>query len=94
MAAGGSWSVYRDYTFNSNSNRIASLDDSKAREIAQYLRENPTYRVALDGSNEANVGSVRTAMIDAGVAANRIQTGAYGDPQLRADRRVAVLIGN
>lgn len=46
-------------------------------------------RVGLDGSNERKVLAVRHALIMAGVPASRIQTGAYGDPQLRRDGRVA-----
>ena len=59
-----------------------------------YLSQNPTYRVALDGVNSDNVGKVRSAMIDQGVAPSRIETGAYGDPALRGDRNVAVLMSN
>jgi hypothetical protein len=34
------------------------------------------------------------ALIDAGVPADKIQTGAFGDPQLRRNSRVAVLVSN
>ena len=94
MAAGGSWSLYRDFTFNTNSDSIARADGNKAREIAVYMNENPTYRGAIDGPNAGHVGSVRMAMIDAGIPASRIQTGTYGDPQLRSNGRVAVLVSN
>ena len=67
---------------------------NRAREIAEYTNENPSYRVAIDGSNRRHVGNVRDALISAGVPASKIQTGAYGDPQLRGDRRVAVLVSN
>ena len=94
MASGGSWSLYRDFTFTADSDNFVSSDGNKAREIAEYTNENPSYRVAIDGSNGRHVGNVRDALISAGVPASKIQTGAYGDPQLRGDRRVAVLVSN
>jgi len=92
LAGGGGWSAYRDYTFNVNSEEILRADGSKAREIADYMNQNPSLQVAIDGSNDRRVNAVRSALINAGVAPNRIQTGAFGDPQRRADRRVEVLV--
>jgi len=94
MAGGSDWSVYRDYTFSANSDAIVGSDSNKAREIANYMERNPSSRVGIDGSNELRVGNVREALIDAGVPAYKIQTGAFGDPQLRRDSRVAVLFTN
>ena len=37
---------------------------------------------------------VRGALIVAGVPSAKIQTGAFGDPQLRRDGRVGVLVSN
>jgi hypothetical protein len=88
----GGWNAYRDYTFNVNSNEILSSDGNKAREIADYLNQNPSARIAIDGTNQARVARVRTAVIDAGVPAYKIQTGSFDDPQLRRDGRVAVLV--
>ena len=86
--------AYRDYTFNTNSNEILRSDSGKAREIASYMDQNPSRRVGIDGSNERRVGVVRDALMVAGVPASKIQTGAFGDPQLRRDGRVAVLVSN
>ena len=94
LARGGSWSPFRDYTFDSYSNAIHTADGSKAREVAAYTSQNPTVRVAIDGSNDQRVGSVRDALINAGVPAYKIQTGAFGDPQLRRDGRVNVLLSS
>jgi hypothetical protein len=52
------------------------------------MREN------FDSSNTNRVGVVRAALIDAGVRAGKIQSGALGDPQLRRDGRVEVLVSN
>jgi len=94
MAQGGSWNSYRDYDFNFNSDDIMSSDSNKAREVADYMNQNPSLRVGIDGSNQRRVGNVRTALIEAGVPAYKIQTGAFGDPQQRRNSRVAVLVGN
>jgi len=94
MVGGGSWTSYRDYTFNVNSDDILSSDGNKAREIADYMNQNPNARVAIDGANQRRVNRVRDALINAGAPANRIQTGSFGDPQQRRDGRVAVLVSN
>jgi outer membrane protein OmpA-like peptidoglycan-associated protein len=74
---------------------ILRADSNKAREIADYLNQNPSSRVAIDGSSERRVSEVRNALIGAGVPAYKIQTGAFGDPQTRSDEgRVAVLVSN
>jgi hypothetical protein len=44
--------------------------------------------------DERRVGNVRDALINAGVPAYKIQTGAFGDPQLRRSGRVAVLLAS
>jgi hypothetical protein len=43
------------------------------------MNQNPSARVAIDGSSERRVNSVRTALIDAGVPAYKIQTGGRED---------------
>jgi outer membrane protein OmpA-like peptidoglycan-associated protein len=94
MAGGGSWSSYRNFAFNAGSDAILGSDSDKVGEIAGYVSENPSYRVGIDGANPRRVENVRDALIDAGVPASRISTGAFGDPELRNDGRVAVLISN
>ena len=89
---GSGWSFYRDYTFNVNSDAILRSDGNKAQEISDYMNQNPSARVAIDGSNDRRVSSVRDALINAGVPAHKIQTGSFDDPQLRRDGRVAVLV--
>ena len=88
------WSLYRAFTFEGRSDDITGADSNKAREIANYLNRNPSFRVAIDGPSARYVHSVVDALKDAGVPASKMQTGAFGDPQLRSDRRVAVLVSN
>jgi hypothetical protein len=58
------------------------------------MYQNPSVRAAIDGPNPVRVNNVREALIQAGVSPNRIQTGAFGNPQLRGDRRVEVLLSS
>jgi outer membrane protein OmpA-like peptidoglycan-associated protein len=92
MVGSSGWNSYLDYTFNSNDDNIISGDRDKAREIAAYMNNNPSALIALDGSNAQRVNNVRGALLNAGVPASRIQTGAYGNPQYRHNSRVAVLV--
>ena len=92
-AAGGEWRWYRDYAFNFNSDNIRPPDENTAQQIAEYLKQNPALRVALDGAIERRVLKVRSALVDAGVPAGKVQFGAFGDPKRRRDSRVTVLIG-
>ena len=94
MAGNGGWNSYVDYTFEANSNEILRSDRNKAGDVAKYMDRNPSQRIALDSSNARRVGVVRTALIDAGVPAYKIESGAVGDPQLRRDGRVEVLVSN
>ena len=46
------------------------------------------------GLTDRRVEAVRASLLDAGVPANRISVGAYGDAQTRRDRRVEVLFAS
>src|SRR5207245_8319417 len=93
------WSSYRDFWFDYNSSRIDATDSSKVTDIAGYLKQNPSSRLAIDGAlpagdadlSDRRVDSVREALIAAGVPAYQIYTGMFGAPLLRRERRVEVL---
>src|SRR2546426_4527108 len=71
----------------------------KVTDIAGYLKQNPSFRLAIDGAlpagdadlSDRRIDSVREALTAAGVPAYKIYTGAFGDPLLRRERRVEVL---
>jgi hypothetical protein len=78
---------------------------STISEMAAYMARNPSMELGLDGSinpasahpinqdlSDRRVSAVRDALIQAGVPAHRIETGAFADPQLRRNRRVDVLL--
>jgi len=58
------------------------------------MDENRSLRIGLDGADENRTNNVRNALIDAGVPAYKIEMGAFGDPQLRQNNRVLVLISS
>ncbi len=86
------WSLYREYTFVRDGNAIGPADLHKAREISELVDQHPSYRIGIDGTHQERVNVVRRALIAAGVPADAIEMGEFGDPQLRRDRWVAVLI--
>jgi hypothetical protein len=94
------WVSYRDFWFSENSADILSAQKSVLAEMADYVKRNPSLVLGIDGFMDSHhedlsnnrVNSVRNALIDAGVPAERIKTGAFGDSKLRRDGRVEVLI--
>lgn len=94
LAGGAGWSLFREYSFNAYDNAIQRADSNTAREVASYLAQNPSYRIGIDGMDDRRVSNVRSALIDAGVPEFKIQTGAFDNPQLRRDSRVAVLVSS
>jgi outer membrane protein OmpA-like peptidoglycan-associated protein len=101
----GHWTAYRDFTFYTDRTDLQPSDVTMANEIAGYMAHNPSLQIGIDGStnpsggastdqdlNNRRVEAVHNALINAGVPASKIQTGAFGDPQLRRDGRVEVLI--
>ena len=100
----GRWTSYRAFWFDSDTADLRNSDMSQVAEIADYMKENSSLKIGLDGSipsgsnsNKLDLAglrtiSVRDAMIKAGVPASRIETGAFGDAKLARERRVEVLI--
>src|SRR5437667_179763 len=95
-ADGERWSSYRDFWFDYNSFGIDATDAGKVIDIASYLKQNPSFRLAIDGAMPAGdvdlgdrrVDSVREALIAAGVPAYKIYTGTFGGPLLPRESRV------
>jgi hypothetical protein len=94
IGAGGSSNPSWSYTFGDRGNDILSSDRGKARDIVNYVNENPSSRVTIDGPNPRYVRSVVEALTDGGVSSARIQTGAFTDPRLRNAQRVDVMVSN
>jgi len=103
----GRWTAYRDFWFAFGRSDMQQADQYKVGEITQYMNQNPSFRLSIDGSmdprgtdprsqdlTDRRVNTVREALIQAGVPAYRIQTGTFGDEGRRRDRRVEVLISS
>ncbi len=58
------------------------------------MAEDESRRIGLDGADPTRVEAVRRELLEAGVPAYKIQSGAFGDPQLRSYERVTVLVSN
>ena len=111
-----SWTKFKDILFDFDKSDIRSNETSKVADIASYVKQNPSTMVGIDGYadprgtdkynqalSERRVNAVRDALMRAGVARDKIQTGAFGEMRLKcqeateacwqSDRRVEVLIG-
>jgi len=95
-----SWTSYRVITFDNGRADLSAFDKNTVSEIAAYMAKNPSLQVGLDGYKDPSyqnlsdrrVGTVRDALIVAGVPSYKVQVGAFGDPQFSRDRRVEVLL--
>jgi outer membrane protein OmpA-like peptidoglycan-associated protein len=99
------WTSYRDFWFQTDQADLSDVDMGKVSDAAVYMKNNPSLQIGIDGSldpqnnNSADrdlssrrVMAIRTALMDAGVPADKIKTGTFGDAKLRRDRRVEVLL--
>jgi hypothetical protein len=68
------------------------LERDSISDIAAYIAQNPSLQLDIDGPSNSRAGSVRDALVQAGIPAYKIQMGAVGDPQLRRNDRVEVQI--
>jgi outer membrane protein OmpA-like peptidoglycan-associated protein len=96
----GTWTPFNEFWFDGNQSNVQQSDSGKVADIASYLRQNPGQQVGIDGPSDAGntslgnrrIGSVRDALLQAGVPAYKIQSGSFGNPRERRDRRVEVLV--
>ncbi len=99
------WTSYRDFWFDTDMALIHDADSAKIAEIASYMNDNPSLYLGIDGSTnpratdrramdlgDRRVRAVRDALIQAGVPANRVSSGMFGNADLRRDGRVEVLL--
>lgn len=98
------WTPYREFWFQGNDIVMYEEDRQTASEIATYVNKNPSLVVAIDASPRLGSDSrsqticdqraraVSELLVKAGVSSDRIRFGEFGDPDLRRDRRVEVLI--
>jgi len=71
-----------------------------AAEMADYVKRNPSLILGIDGYmdnqnrelSNGRIEAVRESLINSGVPSDRIRVGVFGDPKLRREGRVEVLI--
>ncbi len=109
------WQPVSDVHFAFNKADLLPSETGKVSELAAYLKQNPAYQVELEGFADPRgtqaynlklstrrVHAVREALIGAGVPADRILIGAYGELNRKCaekseqcwqqDRRVEVIV--
>lgn len=90
------WQQFDDVRFDLNKTDLRTSEAEKVSELAAYLKQNPTFRVELEGFadprgsdaynmklSSRRVNAVRDALIAAGVDKERILVGAYGELNLK-----------
>ena len=99
------WTSYRDFWFADGRADLHDAEMAKVSEIVTYMKKNPSLHLGIDASLDSQnynkrdqdlsnqrVKAIRDALINAGIPANKIQVGPFGDPELRRARRVEVLL--
>jgi outer membrane protein OmpA-like peptidoglycan-associated protein len=100
------WQNYKALDFDTNRADLKTSEDGKIAEIAAYVKNNPSLEIGIDANanqtgsaqqqrdlrelSNQRVKSVRDSLIKAGVPADKIKDGAFGDASRRADRRVDI----
>ncbi len=90
-APGTRWTPLKEIMFDFDRTDIRYSESRKPAEIAAYVSQNPSVRLGIDGYTDSRgtsqynpslsqrrVTTVRDALIQAGVPADRIETGTFG----------------
>lgn len=109
------WVTFKDILFDFDKADVRVTETEKIFEITTFMKENPSVHLGIDGHadprgstsynlalSQRRVSAIRTALIAAGVPADRIKTGAFGEERPKCveateacwqlDRRVEVLV--
>ncbi|MEO3429594.1 hypothetical protein AAFN88_12085 [Pelagibius sp. CAU 1746] len=94
------WTAYRAFSFGSGQSNVSLFDAKQASEISTYMAQNPSLRLGIDSNGQLGnqdlearrVAAVRNSLIQAGVPAYKIESGAIGDPLLRRNQQVNLLL--
>lgn len=99
------WHLYQEIWFGYNNARLEAAEMNKLSEIARYLKENPSIKLAVDNALDSRstdsrdqelstrrIQVVHDVLVKAGVPSSTIEVGAFGNSKLARDRRIAVLL--
>ncbi len=89
------WMSLKEFMFDYGRSEIRYSESSKPGEVAAYVSQNPSVRLGIAGYtdmqgtgqynlplNQRRVATVRDPLIQAGVSADRIETGAFGSDRV------------
>jgi len=93
------WISLRDILFDYDTAEIRSSEMSKISDVADYVKQNPSVRVGIDGStdllrgtnrynatlSERRISNVRDALLRHGVSSERIETGRFAAERLECN---------
>ena len=92
------WARFSDIQFDLNRAELRSAEAGKVEQLAAYLKQNPTFRVEIEGFADPRgsqaynlklstqrVNAVRDVLIAQGVSQDRILIGAYGKLNRKAE---------
>jgi len=98
------WTEYREFWFDAGTDSIHPADQAKVAGIATYMNDNPSLQIGIDSSMNTNSAdrsnldlatrrgnAVRDALVQSGVASNRITSGTFDNVDFRRDGRVELL---
>jgi outer membrane protein OmpA-like peptidoglycan-associated protein len=98
---GSRWSSLKEFMFDYDRSDIRYSESRKPSEVAAYMSQNPSVRLGvagytdMQGTNQYNpplnqrrVATVRDALIQAGVPADRIETGTFGTERFQCNPAV------
>ena len=85
------WTLVKEFMFDYDRPDIRNSESRKPAEVAAYMSQNPSARLGIAGYtdrqstdqynlplSQRRVATVRDALIQAGVSADRIETGTFG----------------
>jgi outer membrane protein OmpA-like peptidoglycan-associated protein len=89
------WMSLKEIMFDYDRSDIRYSESRKPSEVAAYMSQNPSVRLGIDGYtdmrgtsqynpplNQRRVTTVRDALVQAGVPADRIETGTFGSDRV------------
>jgi outer membrane protein OmpA-like peptidoglycan-associated protein len=92
------WSSLKEFMFDYDRSDIRYSESRKPGEVAAYMSQNPSVRLGIAGYtdmqgtsqynqplNQRRVATVRDALIQAGVPAERIETGTFGTDRFQCN---------
>jgi len=109
------WVTFADFLFDFDRSAIRGSETGKIDKLNQYMKEHPGIEIGLDGHadprgttaynqplSQRRVDTVKAALVNAGIASDKISTGAFGESKPKCsqateecwqrDRRVEVLV--